>query len=51
MENHATTNVHDMLELCQKLINEGKGDYIFSNDGYVDIDFDVQDYAKTIMIW
>ena len=43
--------VDEMLEFCQKLKAEGKGDYTFNLDGYYEIDFDVQDYNKSVRLW
>lgn len=49
MDNRVT--VQDMLEFCQKMIAEGKGDYTFNMDGYFEIDFTVEDFRHSVRLW
>lgn len=43
--------VREMMMFCIKLLGEAKGDYIFDNDGYTEIDLEVNDDTKTVRIW
>lgn len=43
--------VEEFAKLLEKLIAEGKGDYIISLDGYEDVDVDVEDYCKRVRLW
>lgn len=49
MDNRVT--VQDMLEFCQKMIAEGKGDYTFNMDGYFEFDFTVEDFRHSVRLW
>lgn len=44
--------VNDLLKICQKLVNEGKGDYIINIDGLplTNYDIDVIDAFKQLCI-
>lgn len=43
--------VDEMLDLCQRLKADGKGDYTFNLDGYFDIDIDIEDDRKSVRLW
>lgn len=43
--------VDEMLDLCQRLKADGKGDYAFNLDGYFDIDIDIEDDRKSVRLW
>lgn len=43
--------VQELKEILDKLIQENKGDYTVSLDGYKEVDIDTDDEFKEIRFW